>query len=89
MRALAWIILAAGTMLVSAPAQSQTYDLSHPVCLQLWDIQGGYIECAYASLAQCNAAASGRAAQCLINPFFPPASLPPAHAERHGARVTR
>jgi hypothetical protein len=33
-------------------------------------IGGCKIECDYTSLAQCNASASGRAAQCYINPFF-------------------
>jgi len=89
MRALAWTILATATILISAPSQAQTYDPSYPVCAQLWDIQGGYIECSYTSLAQCSASASGRAAQCMINPFFPPASFPPAYAGRHGRPVIR
>jgi hypothetical protein len=89
MRALAWTMLASGIMLSAAPVRAQTYDPGHPVCVQLWDIQGGYIECAYSSLAQCNAAASGRAAQCLINPFFESAGFPPGYAGRHGSRAVR
>jgi Protein of unknown function (DUF3551) len=89
MRALAWTILAAGTMLVSGPVRAQTYDPSYPVCLQVYDIDGGYIECAYTSLAQCNASASGRAAQCVINPFLPPANYPSAYAMRHNKRAVR
>jgi hypothetical protein len=75
MRVLAWIMLATGTVLLAAPAQAQTYDPNYPVCLHVYDIDGGYIECAYTSMAQCNASASGRAAQCEINPFLPPANL--------------
>jgi hypothetical protein len=51
-------------------AQAQTYDPRYPVCLQTYGIGGGGINCSYTSLAQCNASASGRAAQCLTNPFF-------------------
>jgi len=70
MRVLACTILTIGTMLVAAPARAQTYDPSYPVCLQTYGIEGGYIECSFTSLAQCAASASGRAAQCLNNPYF-------------------
>ena len=33
-----------------------------------------YYECAYYSLPQCNATASGRSAQCVINPYYAHAS---------------
>ena len=52
------------------PAQAQTYDPNYPVCLQIY--QGGiadfYFECSYRTMAQCAASASGRAAQCVVNP---------------------
>jgi hypothetical protein len=35
-----------------------------------------YYECRYTSLPQCNASASGRAAQCVINPYFASARVP-------------
>ena len=70
MRTLALIVVAVAALLVSATAQAQTYDPSFPVCLQAYGGQAGYIDCSYMSLAQCNATASGRSAQCLINPFF-------------------
>jgi hypothetical protein len=69
MRALTWIIVAVGTILTMA-AQAQTYDPRYPVCLQVWTISGSYIACGYSSMAQCAATASGRAAQCLVNPYF-------------------
>jgi len=47
------------------PAAAQTYSPGFPFCLRA---QGNY-ECGYTTLAQCNAAASGRAAQCFSNPF--------------------
>jgi hypothetical protein len=49
---------------------AQTYDPHFPVCLQSYSLGGGKIDCSYTSLAQCNASASGRGAQCLTNPFF-------------------
>ena len=50
-------------------ARAQTYDPNYPVCLQIYDIDGGYIDCGYTSLAQCAQSASGRAAQCITNPY--------------------
>ena len=70
MRVLACTILTIGAMLVAAPAPAQTYDPSFPVCLQTYAIGGGYIDCSFTSLAQCAGSASGRAAQCLTNPYF-------------------
>lgn len=69
MRILACAVLI-GTIFAAAPARAQTYDPSYPVCLQTYGIDGGYIECSFTSLAQCAASASGRSAQCLINPYF-------------------
>jgi hypothetical protein len=69
MRISTWAILTFGTVLAAAPARAQTYDPSHPVCLQTYGIDGGNIDCSYSSMAQCAVAASGRAAQCLANPY--------------------
>jgi hypothetical protein len=70
MRVLACTILTIGTLAVAAPVRAQTYDPSYPVCLQTYGIDGSYIDCSFTSLAQCAASASGRAAQCLNNPYF-------------------
>jgi hypothetical protein len=70
MRILVRTILAIGTVWFAAPARAQTYDPNFPVCLQTYGINGGYIDCSYSTLAQCAATASGRAAQCLNNPYF-------------------
>ena len=70
MRALAWTVLGIGAILAAPPAPAQTYDPNFPVCLQTYGIAAGGIDCSYTSLAQCNASASGRAAQCMTNPFF-------------------
>lgn len=70
MRVLACTILTIATMLVGVPARAQTYDPNYPVCLQTYGIDGGYIDWSFVSLEQCAASASGRAAQCLNNPYF-------------------
>jgi hypothetical protein len=70
MRIAALAILTTAAVLTAAPVQAQTYDPNYPVCLQTYGIDGGYIECGYNSLPQCAQSASGRAAQCITNPYF-------------------
>src|SRR6516165_3199770 len=48
---------------------AQTYDPNHPVCLRVYAPEGGYIDCSFTSMPQCNATASGRGAQCYLNPY--------------------
>jgi hypothetical protein len=67
MRILALAILAIG-MVSTGTAAAQTYDPAYPVCLRVRPDH--YYECRYTSLPQCNASASGRAAQCVVNPYF-------------------
>ena len=74
MRILTLAILAIG-MVSIGPAASQTYDPAFPVCLRLYD-RTIYYECSYYTLPQCNASASGRSAQCFINPYFARAQEP-------------
>jgi hypothetical protein len=87
MRILALAILATGTILAAAPAPAQTYDPNYPICLQVFGAKGGYIECGYVSMAQCAMSASGRAAQCLTNPYFAYASREPGRIYRRHHRV--
>ena len=75
MRILALTILAIATASVAGPAAAQTYAPGYPVCLHVWG-PANYYECRYTSLAQCDASASGRAAQCIINPYFARAEEP-------------
>jgi hypothetical protein len=70
MRIPALAILTIAAALTATPALAQTYDPKYPVCLQTYGIGGGYIDCSYTSLGACSATASGRAAQCITNPFF-------------------
>jgi Protein of unknown function (DUF3551) len=83
MRILALAILAIGPI-PTGPAEAQTYDPAYPVCLHVYTLGANYYECRYTSLPQCNASASGRAAQCVINPYFASTQVP---AGRHYRRV--
>ena len=67
MRAVAiTVLLLAATIL---PSQAQMYDPAYPVCLQSYGVQSG-ISCRFASMGHCRAVASGRAAQCIVNPYY-------------------
>jgi uncharacterized protein DUF3551 len=61
----------------AAPAQAQTYDPNYPVCLHVYG-KITYYECRYTSLPQCNMSASGRSAQCVVNPYYAHASQEPS-----------
>lgn len=91
MRGLALLTLAIGALAAAAPARAQTFDPDYPVCLHVFDRGDVYYECRYTSLAQCNASASGRSAQCEINPYFAAAAYPPrpvVHHRRHHHHVS-
>ena len=76
MRGLVWIIVPiAALLLVGAPARAQTYGSAFPVCIQTYGIDGNYIDCSFTSMGQCQASASGRAAQCISNPYFAAGSV--------------
>jgi hypothetical protein len=86
MRILALAILAVGAASTAAPAQAQTYDPGYPVCLHVYG-RVSYYECRYTSLPQCNMSASGRSAQCVINPYFAHAQEPSAHRNKRYRNV--
>jgi hypothetical protein len=65
------LTILAATIAVPATARAQTYDPSYPVCLQIYQgIADFYYECRYRTMAQCAASASGRSAQCMVNPYY-------------------
>ena len=71
MRILVLAILTIVAAFAAPPARAQTYDPAYPVCLQVYQgVNDYYFECAYTSLQQCNMSASGRAAQCVVNPYY-------------------
>ena len=55
--------------LAVTPARAQNYAPGFPICLSLYGLFN-YTDCSYATLPQCNAAASGRPAECLVNPYY-------------------
>jgi hypothetical protein len=58
---------------LALPARAQTYDPRYPVCMQTYGFMDG-IACRYTSMEQCRFLAQGRAAQCIVNPYFAGAS---------------
>ena len=68
MRILVFAALAIGVVSAVTPAQAHTYDPDYPVCLHVYG-PVTYYECRYTSLPQCNESASGRSAQCVLNPY--------------------
>jgi hypothetical protein len=62
-------ILAIGAVCTAAPVRAQTYNPDYPVCMQVFGPLN-YNECRFTSLAQCAGSASGRSAQCIVNPYF-------------------
>jgi Protein of unknown function (DUF3551) len=87
MRILALAILAITAMAATGAARAQTYDPNYPVCMHVY---GGitYYECSFTSLGQCAASASGRSAQCVLNPYVAQAYIEPPlwHHHRHHHR---
>jgi hypothetical protein len=84
--ALAMLTIAA--VLAATPALAQTYDPKYPVCLQVYQgYTNYYFECAYTSLPQCQMSASGRAAQCIVNPYYAGGKAKPGRRDRKPRRV--
>ena len=86
MRILAFAALAIGAVSIAAPAQAQTYSPDYPVCLHVYG-PISYYECRYSSIAQCNQSASGRAAQCDVNPYAANAALGNAQSRKRARSV--
>jgi Protein of unknown function (DUF3551) len=75
-------VLAVGTISSIGPAAAQAWDPDYPVCMHVVG-PFNYNECRFVSLAQCAAAASGRAAECMVNPYAARAfEAPPARRHR-------
>jgi Protein of unknown function (DUF3551) len=88
MRILALAILIIATVSATPSARAQTYDPKYPVCLQIYQgYTDFYFECAYTSLPQCRMSASGRAAQCVINPYYTGKKASPVRRDRQQRRA--
>jgi hypothetical protein len=77
MRTLILAMLTLGGVATAAPARAQIYDPSYPICLRVYE-RLNYYECSYTSLPQCQMSASGRAAQCVVNPYWANAYVNPS-----------
>jgi len=82
MRMLALAILAIAAGSVAGPASAQTFDPRHPVCMHVYG-DPTYYECQFMTMAACMATASGRAAQCIVNPYMASAAVPAAPGHRY------
>ncbi len=87
MRIPALAILAIGVVSSAAPAQAQTYDPFFPVCMHVVVWGGPYEDCSYYTMSQCAYSASGRAAQCNINPYYVGARDAFARSDRRHRRA--
>jgi len=83
MRILTLAIMALGAITTAEPVRAQTYDPGYPVCLHVYG-PVSYFECRYKSVAQCETSASGRAAQCELNPYVAQAQPAMHHTRRLG-----
>jgi Protein of unknown function (DUF3551) len=83
MRNLALAIVTIAAVSAVPSARAQTYDPKYPVCLQVYQgFNDYYFECGYTSLAQCNMSASGRSAQCIVNPYYAGPKAPSGRRDR-------
>ena len=88
MRTLALTIVTMGIALAAGQARAQTYDPAFPVCMHVIPWGGGaYYDCTYYTMAQCAASASGRAAQCDLNPYYAGATASPRRNDRRYRQI--
>lgn len=84
MRTTLALAVAVAALLAGNSVQAQVGDIDYPVCQQIYSIGGGYTTCSFTSIEQCKLSASGRAAQCFVNPFYAHGA-PPVRKPRHRA----
>jgi len=69
------LIMTVGAMVAAAPSHAQTFDPRYPVCMHVYSGASGgggdWYDCSFTSLPQCHATATGRAASCDLNPYYP------------------
>jgi hypothetical protein len=87
MRIPALAFLAIGMAGAAAPARAQTYDPDFPVCMHVVELETVYEDCRYYTIDQCRASATGRAAQCNVNPYYAGAKASPVQPVRRHRRV--
>jgi Protein of unknown function (DUF3551) len=83
MHKFALAVFAIAVSALAGPAAAQTFAPGYPVCLHVYG-PATYYDCSYTSMGQCAMTASGRAAQCVLNPYAANAEIP-APYRRHRA----
>jgi len=76
------LTIAGAAALDVSPAHAER---SYPYCLRVYGIVS-YVECYYSTMEQCKATASGRAAECYRDPFYPAYDEPRPRRRRHHHR---
>ncbi|MDN5003492.1 DUF3551 domain-containing protein [Bradyrhizobium sp. GCM10027634] len=74
------LVVTVGALLLAVPSQAQTFDSRFPVCMHVYSGASGgggeWYDCSFTSLSQCRATASGQAATCDLNPYYPVSGRP-------------
>ena len=82
------LVMTVGALVAAAPSQAQTFDPRYPVCMHVYSGANGgggeWYDCSFTSLPQCSATASGRAASCDLNPYYPVNAPPQRPRYRRG-----
>ena len=73
--------LIAVTVAAASAARAQTYDPDYPVCMQAHS-PFQYFDCSFFSIRDCKTSASGRGAQCVVNPYYAGDDEPPVPRRR-------
>jgi hypothetical protein len=83
------ITIAVAGLVALAPGDgvAQTYSPGYPVCLYAYRWGGSDVDCSYTTLAQCQAAVSGRGGTCMNNPYLANAQMPGAPTGRRHRRA--
>ena len=69
------------TVVAASPARAQSYNPDYPVCMQVYS-PFQYFDCSFFSIPDCKASASGRGAQCVVNPYYAGDDEPPVPRRR-------
>ncbi|MCC8941793.1 hypothetical protein CI1B_21680 [Bradyrhizobium ivorense] len=71
MKLLGALLLALGVLWMTRPAAAQTYDARYPICMRVYgELIGERMDCLFTSMDQCQGAAAGLPATCLVNPYY-------------------
>ncbi len=59
------LVVSALSLATTSPAHA----IDYPYCMHVYT-RDQYVDCSFSTLAQCQATASGRPAQCYLDPFY-------------------